>query len=161
MNHEELLEKMENIIHNLNDNGLSTMYYLIEDMDKIEKYNINTSAERIEEIKLLEAEEYKREITENKKKEEKETFERMKKCIGEREKTIESFKGKEKIFWNKIEKVKKMDISRYTMEAWQMMLICDLYDNSYLGAGYENFCYGFYQGMQYAKNQTKKKAENK
>jgi len=54
MNHEELMKKLDTVICNLNDDGLALMYYFIGDMHEIEKYNINTSSDRLEEIKLLE-----------------------------------------------------------------------------------------------------------
>ena len=39
----------------------------------------------------------------------------------------------------------------------QCELIARLYENNCINASYNNFCYGFYQGMQYTKNQAKKK----
>ena len=82
-------------------------------------------------------------------------MDKMAKEINNREDTIGALTGKERAFWNKIEKVKKMDTSRYAMKWWQTELIAKLYNNNYINASYTEFCYGFYQGMQYMKNQTK------
>lgn len=82
---------------------------------------------------------------------------RMAKEIKQREDAIDALAGKERAFWNKIEKVKKMDTSRYAMKWWQIELIAKLYNNNYINASYTEFCYGFYQGMQYIKNQAKKR----
>ena len=128
MNHEELMKKLDTVICNLNDDGLALMYYFIGDMHEIEKYNINTSSDRLEE---MEAEERKKKAT------------------------ISSLTGKERKFWDKIEKVYKMDISRYDMKVWQVMLLAEIYNNNYLDASYETFCFGFHQGLKYAENRMK------
>ena len=110
MNHEELMKKLDTVICNLNDDGLALMYYFIGDMHEIEKYNINTSSDRLEEIKLLEKRQdaKEEEVKQKRKLEEMEAEERKKKAA------ISSLTGKERKFWDKIEKVCKMDISRYT-----------------------------------------------
>lgn len=128
MNHEELMKKLDTVICNLNDDGLALMYYFIGDMHEIEKYNINTSSDRLEE---MEAEERKKKAA------------------------ISSLTGKERKFWDKIEKVCKMDISRYTMKTWQTMLLAKIYNNNYLDASYKTFCFGFHQGLKYAENRMK------
>ena len=68
---------------------------------------------------------------------------------------ISSLTGKERKFWDKIEKVCKMDISRYTMKTWQTMLLAKIYNNNYLDASYKTFCFGFHQGLKYAENRMK------
>lgn len=80
-------------------------------------------------------------------------MDRMAKEFKQRKDMIGALTGKERVFWNKIEKVKKMDISRYVIKYWQTELIAKLYNNNYINASYIEFCYGFYQGMQYMKNQ--------
>ena len=151
MNREEMTEKLNTVISNLNEDGLALMYYFIGDMHENEKYNVNTSADRLKEIKLLEkrqdAEEEK--AKQKRKLEEEEAEENRKKAI------ISSLAGKERKFWDKIEKVYKMDISQYTMKSWQAMLLAEIYNNNYLDASYETFCFGFHQGLKYAENRMK------
>ena len=151
MNHEELMEKLDTVICNLNDDGLALMYYFIGDMHEIEKYNINTSSDRLEEIKLLEKRQNAKveEAKQKRKLEEMEAEEKRKKAA------ISSLSGKERKFWDKIESVKKMDISRYTMKSQEVMLLAEIYNNNYLDASYETFCFGFYQGLKYAENRMK------
>ena len=78
---------------------------------------------------------------------------RMKKV--KKKAAISSLTGKERKFWDKIEKVCKMDISRYTMKTWQTMLLAKIYNNNYLDASYKTFCFGFHQGLKYAENRMK------
>lgn len=149
MNREEMTEKLNTVISNLNEDGLALMYYFIGDMHEIEKYNINTSSDRLEEIKLLE----KRQDAEEEEVKQKRKLEEME--AEERKAAISSLTGKEREFWDKIEKVYKMDISRYDMKAWQVMLLAEIYNNNYLDASYETFCFGFHQGLKYAENRMK------
>lgn len=141
MNREEMTGKLNTVISNLNEDGLVLMYYLIGDMHENEKYNVNTSTDRLEEIKLLE----------KRQSEEMEAEEKRKKAA------ISSLSGKERKFWDKIESVKKMDISRYTMKIQEVMLLAEIYNNNYCEASYETFCFGFYQGLKYAENRIKTK----
>ena len=155
MEQAELVQKLDTVIRNMNVEGLELMYRLMGDMHENKKYNINTTPEQVAEIKRQEAEKEARESAERKKRERIEYVDKMAKEIKNREDTIGALTGKERAFWNKIEKVKKMDISRYVMKWWQIELIAKLYNNNYINAGYTEFCYGFYQGMQYIKNQAK------
>lgn len=151
MNREEMTEKLNTVISNLNEDGLALVYYFIGDMHEIKKYNINTSSDRLEEIKLLE----KRQNAKEEEAEQKRKFEEMEAEEKRREAAISSLTGKERKFWDKIEKVYKMDISQYTMEIWQAMLLAEIYNNNYLDASYETFCFGFHQGLKYAENRMK------
>ena len=155
MEQAELVQKLDTVIRNMNVEGLELMYRLMGDMHENKKYNINTTPEQVAEIKKQEAEKEARESSERKKREQIEYLDKMAKEIKNREDTVGALTGKERAFWNKIEKVKKMDISRYVMKWWQIELIAKLYNNNYINASYTEFCYGFYQGMQYVKNQTK------
>lgn len=157
MNQEELVKKLETVIRNLNEDGLSLMYNLMGDMHEIKKYNINTTPEQVAQIKQQEAEAAAREAADRKEKQNAEYMKRMAEEIRAREEAIESLTGKDKEFWDKIEKVKKIDIGRYCMNCSQIMLIAKLFNNNYIDASYSTFCYGFYQGMQYMKNQSKKR----
>jgi CTP-dependent riboflavin kinase len=57
MNREELLQKMTHTLNNVNDEGLQLINYFVGGTENIEKYNINTTADRLAEIKQQEAEE--------------------------------------------------------------------------------------------------------
>ena len=153
MEQAELVQKLETVIHNMNVEGLGLMYRLMGDMHEIKRYNINTTPEQVAEIKKQEAGKEARESAEQKEREQIAYMDRMAKEIKQREDAVGALAGKERVFWNKIEKVKKMDISRYVMKWWQIELIAKLYNNNYVNASYTEFCYGFYQGMQYMKNQ--------
>lgn len=155
MDQAELVQKLDTVIHNMNIEGLELMYRLMGDMHENKKYNINTTPEQVAEIKKQEAEREVCESAERKKREQIEYMDKMSKEIKQREDTIGALTGKQRAFWNKVEKVKKMDIGRYSMKWWQTELIARLYNNNYVNASYTEFCYGFYQGMQYIKNQTK------
>ena len=153
MNREEMIEKLEEAIYNLNDEGLTLINYLVGDMHKVEKYNITTSPERISEIKAEEAE---REAAKKEAKE-KAIFKRMQEGVKERQIAIASLEGREKVFWRKIERIQKMDISRYCMKASDVYFLAELYKNNLINASQPIFCFGFYQGMQYLKNQARKR----
>lgn len=152
MDRKELIEKLNTVIDNLNDEGLTLMDYFVGDMHEVEKYNIKTSPERIAEIKN---EEIVRDAAE-KEARKKAAFERMQEEEREREKTIASLKGAEKVLYGKIEKVQKLDISKYSLKANDMFFLARLYNNNLFNASYPIFCIGFYQGMRYLKNQARK-----
>lgn len=80
----------------------------------------------------------------------------VKKQAKKRRERIAGLTGKEKSFYSKIEKVKSMNISRYTMNYGEAIFLSELHGNSALNASYDTFCYGFYQGMKYLKNHQKK-----
>lgn len=160
MQREELEQKWQSTIQNLNIEGLRLIDKLMDGIAEMEEYNINTTEERKEEIKQEQKARAERQEEERRAKAKKAYFDNMSKEIAERKEKIAAFSGRERIFWDKIEKVKSMDISRYCMVYWQTKLMADLYNNNYINASYNEFCYGFYQGMQYMKNQ-KKKAKKK
>ncbi|MFW5669311.1 MAG: hypothetical protein ACOCM4_08725 [Acetivibrio ethanolgignens] len=57
MHHEEMIQKIEHTVNNVNDAGLELIIRFIGGMEETEMYNINTSEERIEEIKQEKAKE--------------------------------------------------------------------------------------------------------
>lgn len=157
MQREELEQKWQSTIQNLNIEGLQLIDQFMGGIAEMEEYNINTTEERKEEIKQERKARAERQEEERRAEQEKEYFARMRKDIAERDAKIAAFTGRERIFWNKIVKVKSIaDIGKYSMKYWQTMLIAELFDNNYINACYNEFCYGFYQGMQYMKNQKKK-----
>ena len=152
MDHKELIEKLNTVINNLNDEGLMLINYLVGDMHKVEKYNITTSSERISEIKAEEAERR----AEKKEAKEKAMYKRMREEVKERKNKIASLEGREKVFWRKIERIQKMDISRYNMKTSDVYFMAELYKNNLINASQSIFYFGFYQGMRYLKNQARK-----
>lgn len=159
MEREETIKQLETMLHNLNLEGLKLIRKLIGNMDEIEKYNVSTTPERFAEIERLQAEKDAEEKAANAERAKKQHFQYMEEQVKRRREKIAGLAGKEKSFYSKIEKVKGMDISRYTMTYGEMILLSALYGNSALNASYDTFCYGFHQGMQYLKNQQKKLAE--
>ena len=57
MHQAEVIKKLEHAIHNVNEQGLETIIHFISDMEKCELYNINTTKERLEQIKAKEEQE--------------------------------------------------------------------------------------------------------
>ena len=51
MQQTELIAKLEHTIHSVNEKGLRAIICLIGDIEEIEKYNINTTKERLEQIR--------------------------------------------------------------------------------------------------------------
>lgn len=156
MEREETIKQMENMLHNLNLEGLKLISKLIGNMDEIEKYNVNTTPERFAEIERLQAEKDAAEKAEKEEKTRVQRIQYMEEQARKRKERIAGLSGKEKSFYNKIQKVRGMDISRYTITFGEVMLLSELYGSSAFSSCYEAFCYGFYQGMQYLKNQQKK-----
>ncbi len=57
MHQAELIKKLEHTIHNVNEQGLELIMCAIGNFEEIEKYNINTTKERLEQIKAEEEQE--------------------------------------------------------------------------------------------------------
>lgn len=74
----------------------------------------------------------------------------------ERNSKIAELEGADKIFWNKIEKIKNMDMNRYSMTVRQVRLLDGIYNGNFINGSYDAFCYGFYQGIQLQKRKAKK-----
>ena len=162
MGRNEVENKLVSAISKLNMNGLNLIECLISNLEESEKYSINTSEERLQEIDQEEKAAREAEQEEYEQKLEHEYFERMRQEIEDRENKIQNLVGKEKMFWDKIEKVRGIPgFSRYCMSNSQEIFLADLYNNNLLNASYSVFRYGFYQGMQYMSNQAKKKTVRK
>lgn len=159
MQRAEAEEQILKTISNMNPFGLERVCRLIDRMDTIEAYNINITPERIAEIRKQreqEETEWKAQEEEWQVKKLECSRERMKSRIDRRNAAIASLTGRERKFWEKVEKVQNMDIERYDMYTWQIMLIANLFDNNYTEASHIQFLYGFYQGIQYTKAKAKK-----
>lgn len=156
MQRAEAEEQILKTISNMNSYGLERVCRFIDRMNTIEAYNINTTPERIAEIREQREQEEAERKTREEERQNKDLMERMKIQIDKRNAAIASLTGKEKKFWEKIEKVQNFDTKRYDMYTWQIMLISNLYDNNYIEASRAQFSYGFHQGMRYMKNKARK-----
>ncbi len=152
-----MLKQCQELAELLNDIALEAIISFIKIFSKYEKYQKGTTQERYEEIVAQEKaeNEAKREQQEAEKR--AAYFEQMRTEIEERKQKIANLQGKDKLFWDKIEKVRGLNISRYCLNYSQIKLLASLYHNDYINASGDAFYYGFYQGMQYMKNQYKKK----
>jgi hypothetical protein len=144
-------EIIENMLQNLNENGLSHLANLFGDMDTKERYNKNTTQERLEELKQIE------EQKENQRKINYEN-ESMKKA-GEEYDRIKTSKsalmGREKHFFEQIEGVKVSE--RYYMKYWELSLLYDIYNNNLINGCLAIFKYGLLKGQRAEQNRRRSK----
>ena len=159
MGRNELEDRVITAFSKINMNGLGLIDCLVSGIENTEKYSIDTTKERLIEIAQEERAEKEAEQAEYEQKIKQERMERMRQEISDRKQKIQHFEGKEKKFWDKIEKIKKLGIEKYGPEVWQIDFISELFNDNFMDASYSEFCYGFYQGMQYEKNQQKKAKE--
>lgn len=143
-------ERLLQAIENLNESGLELVLSAVEIFSQNEKYNRNTSRERLEELQKIHTEE------ERHSEEEKNRllFERAQaECERQREFKA-SLVGREKHFFDVLEYVHIPD--RYDMKYWEMMLLTDTYNNSLLDGLHYILNYGFMKGQRAEKNRAKK-----
>lgn len=166
MEREKVMQQIMKTVSGMNDYGLEMVSRWTEGLDKKELLNVNTTPDRVLEIldareqaRRAEAARMEQENAEKQAREHEQFMKAMYERVRNRENRISSLEGRERVFWNKINKVRKMDLSRYSMYNWQDILIAELYDNNCIDASYSIFCYGFYQGMQYMKNQARKQKQ--
>ena len=153
MNREELIARMTNTINNVNEDGLKLITPMLG-MENIERYSIETSPERREELDQIRMAETQAREFERKR---NDLFERKLR----RDKQIELMSGKEKIFWDKIQKTKEIEeIILYDLSVLQLNFLAELHENSLIDGSSDIFHYGFYQGIQYMKNQAKRSVEH-
>lgn len=146
MSNEEIKEKLDDLIENLNDEGLRKMSVLIEVMENFTMYDKRISPERLEEIKI-----------ESKLKEEKEKKERNKKLEVEAlEKSRAKFKRMKekkanlpsnyKRLFKRLDIVSK-DASNYSMSGDDMYMFDDVFEGSLINGMDSIFLYGFMRGQ--------------
>jgi len=73
-------EILDNMLNNLNSDGMRDLIFLFEGLDRMEKYNINTTPERLEKLKQKDLEEeakYQEELIQQKAKQDKKETERQ------------------------------------------------------------------------------------
>lgn len=139
-------ERMENMLNNLNEEGLNLVLKTFEGMDKLEKYNISTSNERVEELKRIEAQKEDQELKQWEEERKKERYERAKAEYAMRKERKAALIGKEKRFFEVIENVKVE--SRYTMKYWEMVLLAETYNHNLINGSYDIFRYGYLKGQR-------------
>lgn len=138
-------EQLIQMINNLNENGIDLLLYFFGDMDKKERYNINTTPERVAELKQMEEQE----------KAEREA-ERERASLGkcrQEEEFKASLTGKEKRFFETIDSIKPG--TRYALCLWELELLSRAYNNSLFEGGYDAFKYGFLKGQKFEINRRK------
>jgi hypothetical protein len=138
MKNKELLIQM---INSLNDDGIGLLSWLFGDFDKIEEYNNNTTNERIQEIRQNEIMEEKQRDIEK----EKTAYENARKEYDRQIKFKASLTGKEK---HLIEKIEKVNLGRYDMSCWELMLLANVYNNNLINGSMDIFRYGFMKGQK-------------
>lgn len=151
-------EIIDNMLQNLNENGLSLLANLFGDMDTKERYNKNTTPERLEELKQIEEIEQQR--VDQEKAEIKADLEKSSyKNARVEHKRQQEFKalliGKEKEFYELTDSVEYND--RYGLKYWELMLLANTYNNSLLDGSHDIFRYGFLKGRRAERAMTKKR----
>jgi hypothetical protein len=149
-------DKLIQMINNLNENGVNSLYNLFGEFDKIERYNINTTLERIAELQQIEKQKAEQEKAERKAEREKASCERASAEYIRQKEYIASLTGKEKRFFEVIESIKSTNWSRYCFDTWELMLLADAYDNNLINGGLDIFRYGFMKGQRSEKNRRKR-----
>lgn len=143
-------EKLLQLIGNFNDNGLDMIMKFVLMFDGVEEYNIRTTPERLEELKKIE----EHERIQNAEQQEKIMYDR---AVAERtrqQKFKESLMGKEKHLFETVNNVKIN--ARYTMQAWELRLLADTYNNNLIDGSWDIFRYGYIKGERSERARRKK-----
>lgn len=138
-------DRLDQMINNLNENGINTLLYLFGDFDKIERYNINTTPERIAELQQIEKQRDEQEKANREAEREKASFERAQAEYRRQEEFKASLTGKEKRFFEVVDGIKP---GGYCMNYSEMMLLADAYNNNLIDGSYDIFKYGFLKGQR-------------
>lgn len=146
-------DKLIQMINNLNDDGINAILFLIEDFDKLERYNINTTPERLEDLQQIR----EQRDAEIKAEREKASFERAVAKYDRQKAFKASLTGKEKKFFEVVERVNPG--TRYCMDYWELILLGKTYNNSLLDGCYDIFRYGFLKGQRAEKARQKRLRE--
>ena len=149
-------EKLIEMINNLNENGIELILKCFNGMNENEKYNINTTTERLAELQRIEEQkkEQKKEQEKAIQEAEREKASRERaRANRERMKAIKaSLTGKEKKLIEAISKVKPGNYDMYTNE---VMLFADIHNNNLINGSTDIFNYGFLKGQRAEKARQK------
>lgn len=138
-------EKLIEMINNLNENGIELMLKCFNGMNENEKYNINTTTERLTEIQRIEKQKKEQEKAIREAEREKVLRERARENR-ERMKDIKaSLTGKEKKL---IEAISKVNPGNYNMYSNELMIFADIHNNNLLNGSIDIFNYGFLKGQR-------------
>lgn len=149
-------EKLDNVLNNINEQGMELLVYLFGDMDKKERYNKRTSLERIAELDELQRqkdEELERTHKEDRLNHAEAEYDRQ-------EASKAALMGREKKFFDTIEDAKKNIPDRYWFSHNEMLLLASVYNNNFINTSMDIFAYGFLKGQRAERAKSKKKLGN-
>mgnify|MGYP003378729468 CR=1 FL=1 len=138
MDREKYIKQLEKVTDNLNADGLAMVLKLMDGIDRIERYNIHTTDKRIREISQEILRKYEEKRAERAAEAQKAVQRAHTEWQKKRDRTISAMNAKERMFYDKIEGVKSMNIAEYAPSARQVELIATMYNNNYLNAQYED-----------------------
>lgn len=145
-------EKLIQMINNLNENGIELMLKCFNGINESEKYNINTTTDRLAELQRIEEQKEEQEKAIREAEREKALRERAR-ANRERMKDIKaSLTGKEKKLIEAISKVKPGNYDMYTNE---VMIFADIHNNNLINGSTDIFNYGFLKGQRAEKARQK------
>ncbi len=145
-------------INNLNDQGIDLFFGLLRDCDKIEKYNINTTPERLAELQEIEKQKAEQEDLKRETDMERASYERAREKRKRQDEFKASLTGKEKRFYEVVNGVKSKFGSRYSLEMWELLLLSDTYNNNLLDGSGDVFWHGFIKGQRAERYKQKARA---
>ena len=149
-------EKLIEMINNLNENGIELMLKCFNGINENEKYNINTTTERLAEIQRIEKQKEEQEKATQEIERENALRERAR-ANRERMKDIKaSLTGKEKKL---IETINKVKPGSYNMYSHEVMLFADIHNNNLINGSTDIFNYGFLKGQRAEKARQKELRE--
>lgn len=145
-------------INNLNDHGIDLLFSLFRDCEKMEKYHINTTPERLAELQEIEKQQAEQENAKREADRNRISYEAAKRSLERQKEFKASLTGKEKRFYEVINSVKDTFENRYGMECWELLLLSDTYSNNLLNGSVDIFWYGFIKGQKAERNKQKARA---
>lgn len=149
-------KKLIEMINNLNENGIELILKCFNGINENEKYNINTTTERLAELQRVEEQKAEQEKAIQEAEIEKAIRERAK-ANRDRMKDIKnSLTGKEK---NLIEEISKVKPGSYDMYTNEVMLFADIHNNNLINGSTDIFNYGFLKGQRAEKARQKRLRE--
>lgn len=149
-------EKLIEMINNLNENGIELMLKCFNGINENEKYNINTTTERLAEIQRIEKQKEEQEKAIREAEIEKALRERAR-ANRERATAIrDSLTGRDKRLIETVEKVKPGD---YNMYSHELMIFADIHNNNLINGSTDIFNYGFLKGQRAEKARQKRLRE--
>lgn len=149
-------DRLLQMIDNLNEDGIELISKCFKDMDKSERYNINTTPERLEELQQIQLQKDKQREEQLETDNWKASYERAQERYRIMKEKKTSLTGKEKRLFEVIESV---DTGYYYMETWELLLLSDIYDNNLINGSIDLFNYGFLKGQRAEKARQKRLRE--